>query len=640
MHGGQAQGAGPITRRTGLAPAPPVEPAVKRTTYLPPPAAPEAPAPGSTRASYLPQPLAAPRPQTLAVRAAGPAAPAPLAGDTAHELYTPINQILGYARLLMGALRGRVPAQHVEDLLNIERAARTLLGIAEALETGETAEGVPPSSTRISADDMYDATDPMGPAAPVGSLGTLLVVDDSRMNRDVLCRVLGRAGYFTEVAEDGPRALALAARQRFDAVLLDVNMPGMSGLGVLAALRASQTSAELPVIMVTTQGASEDVVEALKLGANDHVIKPIDFDVLLARLDTHLTLKRSRQELAELAAEVSLKNEFIRKTFGRYLSEDVVHRLLTTPEGQRLGGEEREVTILMSDVRSFTTMTEHMPPELVMDLLNGYLGEMARLVAARGGTIIEFIGDAVLAVFGAPFGAGDDARRAVTCALEMQLAMDGVNERNARSGLPQLEIGVALNTGVVVVGNIGGEARTKYGVVGAHVNLTARIEAFSVGRQILISESTRRAAGPGLLIGQSHALAVKGFQDRVLAFELVGLDGPTRVSLPERRAELALLARPLAVECVRLVGKRTDGEPSRGLVIALSPSGAALRLRPRPAPFTNLLLRLPGALGEQLGGELYAKVIELDARVEDTLRVRFTSAPPGLAALVQALREA
>ncbi|WP_437821069.1 response regulator [Sorangium sp. So ce1078] len=553
-----------------------------------------------------------------------------------HDPYTPINQILGYTRLLVASLQGKVAPQHIEDIRNIELASRKLLGIVQAMENGDEDA---PSSVNLNVASPREE-----PAIHAelegGGRGAILVVDDSRGNRDVLCRVLQNNGFRAVAAEDGPRALGLAARERFDAVLLDVNMPGISGLGVLSALRQSRSQAELPVIMVTTRGASEDVVESLKLGANDHVTKPIDFDILLGRLDTQLTLKRSREQLSQVAGELAVKSEFIRKTFGRYLSDDVVNRLLSSPEAQLLGGEEREVTIMMTDLRSFTTMTENMPPEVVMRLLNGYLGEMARIIIARGGTIIEFIGDAILALFGAPFATGDDARRAVACALEMQIAMDAVNEKNSAEGLPTLQMGIALNTGPVVVGNIGSEARTKYGVVGSQVNLTSRIESCTVGRQILIADTTRRAAGAGLLLGQSHALAVKGFSNRVLVHEVLGLDNPERLYLPERRVEILALSSPLPVVCARLAGKRVEGEPQSAFILGLSPFGAVLRLHPRPAPFTNLQLHPSVALAEQLGGELHAKVIELDPRAEDVVRIHFTSSPPGLAALVQELHRA
>ncbi|MGK3983689.1 adenylate/guanylate cyclase domain-containing protein [Sorangium sp. So ce136] len=553
-----------------------------------------------------------------------------------HDPYTPINQILGYTRLLVASLQGKVAPQHIEDIRNIELASRKLLGIVQAMESGEEDA---PSSVNVKVPSPHEEP-ALHAEVEGGARGSILVVDDSRGNRDVLCRVLQNNGFRAVAAEDGPRALGLAARERFDAVLLDVNMPGISGLGVLSAIRQSRSQAELPVIMVTTRGASEDVVESLKLGANDHVTKPIDFDILLGRLDTQLTLKRSREQLSQLAAELSIKSEFIRKTFGRYLSDEVVSRLLSSPEAQLLGGEEREVTIMMTDLRSFTTMTENMPPEVVMRLLNGYLGEMARIIIARGGTIIEFIGDAILALFGAPFATGDDARRAVACALEMQIAMDAVNDRNSAEGLPTLQMGIALNTGPVVVGNIGSEARTKYGVVGAQVNLTSRIESCTVGRQILIADTTRRSAGAGLLLGQSHALSVKGFSTRVLVHEVMGLDNPERLYLPERRVEILPLSSPLPVVCARLAGKRVEGEPQSAFILGLSPFGAVLRLHPRPAPFTNLQLHPSVALAEQLGGELHAKVIELDPRAEDVVRIHFTSSPPGLAALVQELHRA
>lgn len=543
------------------------------------------------------------------------------------ELLTPIHQILGYAHLLARALPGKVSQQHLDDLANLERAARRLLRTVRS----ESEEDTPPAGPRPMLPSI--AEEPT--AAPEGGeLGFILVVDDSRANRDILCRVLRAHGYRVAAAEDGARALALAARERFDAILLDVYMPGINGLGVLAALRGFRSAAELPVLMVTTRSEGDDVVESLRRGANDHVTKPIDFDVLLARLATQLALKRSREELSRLAQELSAKNEFIQRTFGRYLSEEVVARLLSTPEAQRLGGDKRRVTILMADLRGFTTLTEGMPPEVVMQLLNGFLGEMARVIMARGGTVIEFIGDAVLALFGAPFAADDDARRAVLCALEMQLAMDAVNQHNAALGLSPLTMGIALNTGAVVVGNIGSEARTKYGAVGAQINLTARIESCTVGRRILISETTRVAAGPGLQLGERHELSIKGFHGRVVAHELVGVD---ELSLPEQRIALSPLTYPIRIVCAEIDGKRIAGDPRGAYVMALSTTGAALHLSPRPAPFADLRLDLPGRLGEQLGGELYAKVLELDADDENLARVHFTTLPPGLAEVIRKL---
>src|SRR6185437_8097164 len=135
------------------------------------------------------------------------------------------------------------------------------------------------------------------PAARRGPMtaepGTLLVVDDDELNRDMLSRRLERKGYQVAVSEDGPTALALVAGRAFDLVLLDVMMPGISGLEVLRILRERHTATELPVIMVTARDQSEDIVLALQLGANDYVTKPLDFAVVLARIETQVLLKRS-----------------------------------------------------------------------------------------------------------------------------------------------------------------------------------------------------------------------------------------------------------------------------------------------------------------------------------------------------------
>ena len=190
----------------------------------------------------------------------------------------------------------------------------------------------------------------------------LLVVDDNELNRDMLSRRLGGQGFVVDAAEDGSRALDRIDEQAFDLVLLDVMMPGLSGIDVLRRLRERFSESDLPVIMATARDASEDVVEALRLGANDYVTKPLDFSVVLARIETQLALKRQTQEIRRLAETLELRNRFIQSLFGRYLSDEVVAEILASPEGPRLGGEQRKVTLLMSDLRGFTPLTEGLLP--------------------------------------------------------------------------------------------------------------------------------------------------------------------------------------------------------------------------------------------------------------------------------------
>ncbi len=343
--------------------------------------------------------------------------------------------------------------------------------------------------------------------------GSILVVDDNAMNRDMLSRRLARRGYDVACAEDGQTALAMIDSTAFDLVLLDIMMPGISGIEVLTRIRETRDSATLPVIMATAKDEQSDIVGALELGANDYVTKPLEFPIVLARVNVQLQLKAANSALAK-------RNEFIRSVFGRYLTDDIVDTVLDSPEGLALGGERREITILMADLRGFSTFASDRDPADVMTMVNHFLSVMTDVILRHGGTIDEFIGDAVLALFGAPRAFADHAPRAVACAAEMQGAMAEVNALNRAKGLPSVEIGVGVHTGEVIVGNIGSERRTKYGVVGDAVNLTARIESFTQGGQVLISAQTRDACGGVVTTRDEFTVRPKGYDRDIGLFEL------------------------------------------------------------------------------------------------------------------------
>ncbi len=199
-------------------------------------------------------------------------------------------------------------------------------------------------------------------------------------------------------------------------------------------------------------------------------------------LNTILTVSEERLRLVN----------FIRETFGRYLSKKVVDEILELPEGRKIGGRRKTVTILMSDLRGFMNLSETRDPEELVRLLNRYLERMSKVILDHDGMIDEFIGDAILVVFGVPESRDDDALRAVACGLSMQNALSDLNKEITLEGYPAFEMGIGINTGTVIVGNIGSEARLKYGIVGAAVNTAGRIESNTVGGQVLIGESTHR----------------------------------------------------------------------------------------------------------------------------------------------------
>ena len=419
-----------------------------------------------------------------------------------HEMRTPLGQIIGYSEMLLEEARDE-HRDLVPDLEKIHLAAEELLQVVD--ETLQTDAG-PAASMGGGGEESAART----PAA-----GRILVVDDEPNNRDMLARRLKRRGYAVDEASDGVAALRKIEGQRFDVVLLDVMMPGMSGLEVLDALRSERSASELPVILATALTDRADVVEGLRRGANDYVTKPIDFPIVLARIETQLAAVRATREMASLARELELRGAFIRRMFGRYVSDDVADAVMRRAESLELGGEKRRVTILLSDLRNFTSLSESLEPRQVVSVLNNYLSAMTEAIQMHGGTIDEFIGDAILALFGAPLTGEDDAARAVACAMAMQRAIGQVNEMNRAQGLPGVEMGVAVATGDVVVGNIGSERRTKYAAVGSAVNLAARIEAHTRGGEVRISDATWQEVANLVTVDDEREVEAKGFEGLV-----------------------------------------------------------------------------------------------------------------------------
>ena len=224
------------------------------------------------------------------------------------------------------------------------------------------------------------------------------------------------------------------------------------------------------------------------------------------------------REIAQLQDAVARVRASLR-SFARYAPEEIVREVAASGQETTLSADRRAVTVLFCDLRGFTTMAEQLGPERVVAMLNAHFEVLAGLVARHDGYVVDFLGDGLFAVFGAPKALEDHAGRAVACAIEMQLAREAQNRAFFTKGWPPLEMGIGINTGLAVVGNMGSDLRTKYGVAGHLVNLAARIESFTVGGQVLVSEATREALAERLGAEGPLEAEAKGVDVRVTEME-------------------------------------------------------------------------------------------------------------------------
>ncbi|MFL5970218.1 MAG: adenylate/guanylate cyclase domain-containing protein [Gaiellaceae bacterium] len=333
--------------------------------------------------------------------------------------------------------------------------------------------------------------------------GRVLVVDDDRVNRMLLTRSLEHEGHRVRCAENGAEALELLHDDPCDVVLLDIVMPELDGVSVLEHMKGDHALQDVPVIMISGVDDTESVVRCIEIGADDYLPKPFDPVLLRARISAGLTKKRLHE----------LERERLRGVFARFLPEPMVDEVLLRGDGDlRLGGVRLVSTALFADLRGFTGFAERTPPDDVIAVLNRYFGEMSDAVLDNGGTLVAFLGDGLIAVFGAPIECDDHADRAVAAAREMlEVRLPRFNRWLREHGYGgRFRMGIGMSSGPLMSGNVGSERRLEYTAIGDTVNTASRLEAMTktTGRSILVAESTRDA-----LLNPPHDLSFVGELD-------------------------------------------------------------------------------------------------------------------------------
>lgn len=342
----------------------------------------------------------------------------------------------------------------------------------------------------------------------------VLVADDNAENLRLMRAFLEAEGYRVPGASDGDEALLMVAQEEPDIVILDVMMPGRDGFEVCQKLKSWDQTKNIPVLLVTAMQDPWAKLKGSEVGADEFLTKPVDDTELLTRVKSLLRTKFYREELLQ-------KNALLERILNRYLSADIINQILAAPETLHLGGERKPVTVLFADLRGFTNFAEGAPPEQVMETLNTCFDRMTRVVFEHRGTLDKYIGDCLMAFFGAPVPSPQDTQNAIVTAVEMRQTFTELVAKWEDSRLRSLGLGIGINTGDAIVGNLGSERVMDYTVIGDVVNIASRLEKLARPGQILLGETTYRQLEPDVVARKLPDVQLKGRIAPITAYELV-----------------------------------------------------------------------------------------------------------------------
>jgi len=354
----------------------------------------------------------------------------------------------------------------------------------------------------------------------------VLIADDSAVNLKILHTRLSAEGYETVTAADGEQALAAAATERPDLILLDVMMPKVDGFEVCRRLKQDPAFQFTPIIIVTAMGDAKDAVTGLDAGADEYLTKPVDQQALLARVRSMLRIKSLHDTVQAQAAELARWNASLTQQVAaqddelqrvgrlkRFFSPQVAELIVAGVEDP-LRSHRQEITVVFVDLRGFTAFAETAEPEEVMRVLAEYHGAMGPLIVAHGGTLERFTGDGLMVFFNDPVPVTDPGPRAVRMAAEMREAVRRLAYEWERLGY-ELALGVGVAKGYATIGAIGFEERADYAAIGTVTNVAAHLCAEAEAWQILVSPRVAEDVGDLFEMEDVGTLTLKGLRKPV-----------------------------------------------------------------------------------------------------------------------------
>jgi adenylate cyclase len=370
--------------------------------------------------------------------------------------------------------------------------------------------------------------------------GNILIVDDQEANVSLLEQMLGGAGYLAVTATRDPRAVCeLYRANRYDLILLDLQMPGMDGFKVMEGLKKIETSGYLPVLVLTAE--PEHKLRALQAGAKDFVSKPFGLAEILIRVHNMLEVRLLHRETKKLYDQVVAEQKVSERLLLNVLPQSIAKRLKRRSEittetfPEVIADTFPEVTVLFADIVGFTKFSEGLSAETLVDVLNDIFTRFDNIADHRGLEKIKTIGDSYMAAAGLPVPAADHAARAAHMALDMLEVMDRLNEHSPY----KLRVRIGMSTGAAVPGVIG-KRKFLYDLWGDVVNTASRMESHGVSGRIQVTNSTRHQLGESFTFEERGDIDVKG-KGEMHTWFLNGRNDQTnsRPPIPGRQLALA-----------------------------------------------------------------------------------------------------
>ena len=298
--------------------------------------------------------------------------------------------------------------------------------------------------------------------------------------------------------------------------------------------------------------------------------------------------------------------------------------------GPPVGSQALEVTVVLSDLRGFSVITESYSAREMVDILNRYFAHMCEIIYRHGGTVDKFMGDSIMTLFGAPVSRPDYIEHAVCCAVEMQIAMDTFNKENENLGMPNLYMGIGVNTGQVVAGKIGSDLHSEYTVIGDEVNLASRIETYTLRGQILISQKTFSRIKDLVTVEKPIYVSVKGRHESAPLYELLAIGEPYNLQVPEREARRSLRIEvniPFRFQICE--GKIVRSDTYEGRILNISSGGMFASTLAEIDPYFNVKFRLGLDTIGMKSNDIYGKILRVRKEAElYEMNIEFTVINP------------